>query len=113
MISGGSGRAIQSWQDYVAGTEPMNPADIFHAMITMSYDVPIVTWTPNLNTNGKVRMYTVLGKTNLTDAAWPPTNAVHGFFKERWRCRRRRSRGECAARMAALHTAATSAAAGG
>ena len=37
---------------------------------------------PNLNTNGEVRVYTVLGKTNLTDAAWVcPTNAAHRFFK--------------------------------
>ena len=44
----------------------------------MSY----VSWTPNLNTNGEVRVYTVMGKTNLTDAAWTcPTNAAHRFFK--------------------------------
>ena len=57
---------------YVAGTDPRNPVDIFHAMIVMSNDVP----------NGEVRVYTVLGKTNLTDAAWMcPTNAAHRFFK--------------------------------
>jgi hypothetical protein len=28
-----------------------------------------VKWTPNLNTNDEVRVYTVMGKTNLTDAA--------------------------------------------
>ena len=51
-------------------------------MVTMLNDVPIVTWSPNLNTNGKVRVYTVLGKTNLTDAAWVcPTNAAHQCFK--------------------------------
>ena len=76
------GRAMAVWQDYVVGTDPTNPVDIFHAMITMSNDVPIVTWTPNLNTNGEVRVYTVLGKTNLTDAVWVcPTNAAHRFFK--------------------------------
>ncbi len=76
------GRSMSVWQDYVAGTDPTNPVDIFHAMITMSNDVPIVTWTPNLNSNGEVRVYTVLGKTNLTDAAWVcPTNAAHRFFK--------------------------------
>ena len=37
---------------------------------------------PTSNTNGDVRTYTVLGKTNLTDAAWVcPTNAAHRFFK--------------------------------
>ena len=44
--------------------------------------MPYVSWTPNLNTNGEVRVYTVMGKTNLTDAAWTgPTNAAHRFFK--------------------------------
>ena len=37
----------------------MNLADFFHAMITMSYDVPIVTWSSNLNANGEVRVYAV------------------------------------------------------
>ena len=32
--------------------------------------------------NGEVRVYAVLGKANLTDAAWTsPTNAAHRFFK--------------------------------
>ena len=31
--------------------------------------VPQVTWSPNLNTNGIVRSYTIWGKENLTDAA--------------------------------------------
>ena len=45
-------------------------------------DMPVVTWTPNLNTNGEVRVYNVWGKTNLTDAAWMcHTNSSHRFFK--------------------------------
>ena len=44
--------------------------------------MPLVTWTPNLNTNGEVRVYTVMGKMKLTDTAWVcSTNAVHRFFK--------------------------------
>ena len=45
--------------------------------------VPQVTWSPNLNTNGIERIYTIWGKTNLTDGAdWEcPTNAAHRFFK--------------------------------
>ena len=70
------------WQDYVAGTDPTNPNDFLRAVISLSNDVPYVSWTPNLNTNGEVRVYTVMGKTNLTDAAWVcPTNAAHRFFK--------------------------------
>ena len=77
-----TGRAMSVWQDYVTGTDPTNPDDTFYAMIAISNGMPCVTWTPNLNTNGEVRVYTVLGKTNLTDAAWVcPTNSAHRFFK--------------------------------
>ena len=77
-----NGQQMAVWQDYVAGTDPTNPNDYLRAMIAVSNDVPIVTWTPNLNTNGEVRVYTVMGKTNLTDAAWVcPTNSGHRFFK--------------------------------
>ena len=77
-----NGGQMAVWQDYVAGTDPTNPNDYLRAMIAVSNDVPIVTWTPNLNTNGEVRVYTVMGKTNLTDAAWVcPTNSSHRFFK--------------------------------
>ena len=51
-------------------------------MMKVSNGVPCVSWSPNLNTNGEVRMYTVMGKTNLTDAAWQsPTNSAHRLFK--------------------------------
>ena len=44
--------------------------------------VPQVTWSPNLNTKGVVRSYTIWGKENLTDAVWQsPTNSTHRFFK--------------------------------
>ena len=76
------GRPMAVWQDYVAGTDPTNPNDFLRAVISLTNDVPYVSWTPNLNTNGEVRVYTVMGKTNLTDAAWTcPTNAAHRFFK--------------------------------
>lgn len=78
----GSGRAMQVWQDYVVGTDPTNTTDFLRAVISFTNGAPLVTWSPNLNTNGEVRTYTVLGKTNLTDAAWQsPTNSAHRFFK--------------------------------
>jgi hypothetical protein len=44
--------------------------------------LPLVTWAPNLSSNGDVRVYTVMGKENLTDAVWQSlTNATHRFFK--------------------------------
>ena len=53
------------------------------AAIEMVGDVPQVTWSPNLNTNGIERIYTIWGKTNLTDdVGWTrPTNSAHRFFK--------------------------------
>ena len=70
------------WQDYVTDTNPTDANDFLRTMITVSNGVPCVSWSPNLNANGEVRGYIVLGKTNLTDAAWVcPTNAAHRFFK--------------------------------
>ena len=81
-VRSGDGRALQVWQDYVAGTDPTNAASMFTAGIEIRDGIPQVTWSPNLNTNGVVRSYTVWGKTNLTDAAWhSPTNAADRFFK--------------------------------
>ena len=77
-----SGKAMSVWQDYVAGTDPTNVNSVFTAAIEMVDGLPHVTWSPNLNTNGEERVYTVFGKTNLTDAAWVcPTNAAHRFFR--------------------------------
>ena len=77
-----TGKPMAVWQDFVAGTNPTDSDDFLRTMIAFSNGVPCVSWSPNLNTNGEVRVYTVLGKTNLTDAAWVcPTNAAHRFFK--------------------------------
>ena len=71
------------WECYVAGINPTNVASAFTAAIEMAGGVPQITWSPNLNTNGIERIYTIWGKTNLTDdVEWMcPTNAGHRFFK--------------------------------
>ena len=71
------------WECYVAGISPTNETAKFTAAIEMVDGVPQITWSPNLNTNGIERTYTIWGKTNLTDgAAWEcPTNSAHRFFK--------------------------------
>lgn len=72
------------WECYVAGLDPTNATSEFMAIIAISNDVPYITWSPNLNTNGVVRKYTILGKESLTDnAEWAPTNSMHRFFKVR------------------------------
>ena len=80
---GGDGRTLLVWQDYVAGTDPTNISSVFSAGIEMVGGVPQITWSPNLNTNGIERIYTIWGKTNLTDdVEWMcPTNSGHRFFK--------------------------------
>ena len=77
------GRALQVWQDYVAGTDPTNLASRFTAKIEMVDGAPVVTWEPDLNTNGVIRAYKVYGKETLEGGGeWQyPTNSLHRFFK--------------------------------
>ena len=77
-----SGKATRVWEEWVAGTDPTNVTSRFVAKIEMCNGEPVVTWEPDLNTNGIQRMYKVYGKENLTDATWAyPTNSLHRFFK--------------------------------
>ena len=78
----GAGRTTSVWEEWVAGTDPTNAASRFEAKIEMRDGVPIVTWEPDLNTNGVIRTYKVYGKESLADAVWAyPTNSLHRFFK--------------------------------
>ena len=82
MATAANGRP--AWECYVAGLDPTNATSVFTAAISLTNGTPYITWSPNLNTNGIVRIYTVLGKTNLIDAVeWTPTNSAHRFFKVR------------------------------
>ena len=78
-----SGNALQVWQDYVAGTDPTNLESRVTAKIEMVDGVPIVTWEPDFNTNGIIRVYKVYGKETLDGGdEWQyPTNSLHRFFK--------------------------------
>lgn len=79
-----AGAPLLVWHDFVAGTDPTKLDDLFTASIVFSNNAPVVTWSPNLNTNGAVRVYKVWGKARIDDAdeAWAfPTNATHRFFK--------------------------------
>ena len=76
------GKALSVWNDYVIGTDPTDIDDKLLAHIAFHGNVPVISWTPNLNTNCEVRAYKVFGKTNLTDSAWVyPMNRSHRFFK--------------------------------
>ena len=77
------GRALQVWQEYVAGTDPTNLNSRFVAKIEMRDDRPIVTWEPDLNTNEIIRTYKIYGSETLEGGGvWQyPTNSLHRFFK--------------------------------
>ena len=70
-------------QNYVAGTDPTNLASRFIAKVEMVDGVSVVTWEPDLNTNGVIRTYKVYGKEMLKGGGeWQyPTNSLHRFFK--------------------------------
>lgn len=79
-----SGEPLQVWQDYVMGTDPTRSDDMLKVNISMTNGTPYITWSPDLNTNGVVRLYKIWGKVKLADPdeAWTcPTNALHRFFK--------------------------------
>jgi hypothetical protein len=48
------------------------------SLISVSNGVAWVTWTPDL---GTARVYTVYGRTNLTEGAWGSTNMDARFFR--------------------------------
>ena len=71
------------WECFVAGISPTNETARFTAKIEMRDGVPVVTWEPDLNTNGVVRTYKVYGRETLENGgSWQyPTNSLHRFFK--------------------------------
>ena len=71
------------WECFVAGISPTNETAAFTAKIEMRDGAPIVTWEPDLNTNGVIRTYKVYGSETLENGGeWQyPTNSFHRFFK--------------------------------
>jgi hypothetical protein len=81
----GAGNAMLVWQDYVAGTNPMDPNDKFVASVTIVDGKPIVSWSPELpEEQAALRKYTIYGKSKLQDTHWSEVNgdeANYNFFK--------------------------------
>ena len=65
---------------YVAGLDPGDPDAALMANISMNAaSEPVITWAPDLTPD---RVYTVIGRTNLTDNGWvEPTNESTRFYK--------------------------------
>ena len=86
-----AGNALEVWHDYVAGTNPLDINDRFHATIRMENGTPIVRWHPALNDTETqksvrigVRTYRVMGA-NTLGGAWaevsPGDERKYRFFK--------------------------------
>ena len=71
------------WECFVAGISPTNETAEFTAKIEMRDGAPVVTWEPDLNTDGVIRTYKVYGSETLENGgSWQyPTNSLHRFFK--------------------------------
>ncbi len=83
----GVGKPMMVWQDFVAGTDPTNPDDVFRASLTFDAATgdPIVSWTPELSAaEAAKRIYKTFGKVRLNDPNWTLINgdaANYNFFK--------------------------------
>ena len=81
-----AGNAMLVWQDYVAGTDPTDVADVFRAEISVVDGEPVISWSPVLPTaEAARRTYTVYGRQSLLDGDWsvvqPGTARNYNFFK--------------------------------
>ena len=77
LDSDGDGKT--DWEEYVAGTNPLDPASLFWLLISMDGDMPVLTVIPDLGTS---REYIFEGKADLSDENWvSPTNSTHRFFR--------------------------------
>ena len=75
------GNELLVWHDYVAGTDPTDVNSTFKAIIDIQDGKPVISWEPDLNSEGEERVYTVHGKENLSDIWHSPITALDHFFK--------------------------------
>lgn len=77
---GSGGKMLTWWEEYLTGTNPADPTDVFRAYIEVCNDEPDVTWKPN---RGSERYYFIMGKRDLNDCwrliADPKTSGCHFF----------------------------------
>jgi hypothetical protein len=77
-----SGTPLSYWHDFIAGTDPNNPADVFKVTaITITNGTVYLSWSPDLRSAPQPREYQILGKEKLTDPTWAPTNSASRFFR--------------------------------
>ena len=83
-----SGAPLAVWQDYVAGTDPTDPDDVFKAWIGMEDCTPRIGWNPVLDAQEAAkRKYTIWGRKSLLEGSWemlePDRLDGVNFFKVR------------------------------
>ncbi|MBS7286012.1 MAG: InlB B-repeat-containing protein [Kiritimatiellae bacterium] len=77
-----SGAPLSYWHDYIAGTDPKDPADVFKVTaIAITNGTIYLSWSPDLRAAPLPREYQILGKEKLTDPTWAPTNSATRFFR--------------------------------
>jgi hypothetical protein len=77
-----SGAPLSYWHDFIAGTDPKNPADVFKVTaIAITNGTVYLSWSPDLRSAPQPREYQILGKEKLTDPTWAPTNSASRFFR--------------------------------
>ena len=74
------------WECYVAGISPTNETQVFRAMISWENGEPKISWEPKLAADEESkRVYTEIGKTNLTEEGWTDVSPANRdgmrFFK--------------------------------
>jgi len=70
------GDGMNTWAEYVAGSDPTNAASVFRATIDAERNIH---WSPDLSD----RLYAVEGKASLTDSEWRTPDAGCRFFRVR------------------------------
>jgi len=71
------GDGMKTWEEYVAGTVPINGNSRFISTIDTADANVVIGWEPDLSPN---RIYQVEGKETLTDG-WASTNGASHFFR--------------------------------
>ena len=71
------GDGFSTYDEYVAGTNPLNPLDRFRSNINVQGDTCTITWAPDL---GDKRKYTVQG-TDVLGGEWRTQDPSCRFFK--------------------------------
>ena len=80
------GTPVHVWEDYVAGTDPLDSDSHFTATIEFADGVPVIGWSPMLSAEKTaLRNYIIFGKRELKSDKWEPIaegrEADYNFFK--------------------------------